>query len=817
MKSRRSSHRTPPSKERAIAPQSVRENVFREVFDNSSDALAVIEPRGLLIAANSAACRILGFKMTDVGKKAITTALKEPDALALIRKAARNGRGEVQCVLRNKPRVSIRIRPRSVGSRYVILSLTPDSTTRIQRTSKASSFLSQFIAADTPDSEGYYQSIVQHSPYGVGIVFGGKLVMANPIFARILGYRASEELEGKEISGFIDSASRRFFTLLSSRKVKGESVPARFETQMLRADGSLIDVEASFTLGSYRGELALNVTISDITLRKELEKRLTDSERLFRNVVNSMVDALVVTDLEGKVLDVNEEFERLTGFSRREALNAMIPYPWIDEEDLRMYISWLDGLRVKSESRDFDLTWVSKGGKRIAVSLNTTLLHNASGAPMLMVNIARDISERKAAQEELGRQLNRLEVLYDLGKALGGTLDPVEIARITFEQLKKVIPTEAFYIDLYDEPARQVRSLIAVDIINEKQLELKVRDDRIPLHERMANWRVVQSRRPILELRKSIPARPPVVPFGDEGRASASLMYAPMFSKDRIIGIISAQSYDISAYTDDHLTLLENIANLAAIAIEKANLHQEALEKSREVEARNKELDDFTYVVSHDLKEPLISVEGYAKIIKEEYSGRFDPAAKEYLKSILDSCGHMKGLIEDLLQLSRVGKLAEQKQRLNLHEVIKDVLEELQFTIRERKAEISVDGELPEVFGVDQHLKIVFRNLLSNGIKFCDKLVPQIRITAAIKGNIVEIAVKDNGIGIPEEFHEKIFMIFQRLHKKEEYEGTGAGLTIVRKIIEAHGGTIRLSSVPGTGTTFFFTLPFADKKEPARA
>lgn len=797
--------------------EAIRENVFRDLFENSSDALAVIEPRGVLIAVNPAACRVLGFKMSEVGKTPITEILREPDALTLIRKTARNGRGEIQFGLKAKPGASIRVRPRSIGTRYVVLSLSPEPTAAIQKTSKTSSFLAQFIAADTPDTEGYYQSIVQHSPYGVGIVFGGRLVMANPIFARTLGYRASEEIEGKEISEFVDSASRRFFTLLSSRKVRGESVPARFETQMTRADGSLIDVEASFTLGSYQGELALNVTISDITLRKELEKRLTDSERLFRNVVNSMVDALVITDLEGKVLDVNEEFERLTGFSRREALNATIPYPWIDDEDLRTYISWLDGLRMKSESRDFDLTWVSKSGKRIAVSLNTTLLHNAAGAPMLMVNIARDISERQAAREELGRQLKRVEVLYDLGKALGGTLDPVEIARITFQQLKKVIPTEAFYIDLYDEPSGQIRWLMGVDIIDGIQKELEVRDMRMPIHERMANWRVVQFRRPILELRKSVPVKPPVVPFGNEERASASLMYAPMFSKDRIIGIISAQSYEVSAYTEDHLTLLENIANLAAIALEKANLHQEALEKSREIEARNKELDDFTYVVSHDLKEPLISVEGYAKIIREEYSGGFDPSAREYMKSILDSCGHMKGLIEDLLQLTRVGKLAEQKQRLNLRGVIKDVLEELQFTIHERKAEIMVDDGLPDVFGVEQYLKIVFRNLLSNGIKFCEKPVPRIVISAVPRGNVVEIAVKDNGIGIPEEFHEKIFMIFQRLHKKEEYEGTGAGLTIVRKIIEAHGGAIRLTSTSGIGTTFFFTLPLADRKEPNRA
>lgn len=770
--------------------------------------MLLTDAKGILLEAAVPARELLHIRPSDIGKTSVVDLFESASDLKKMLKA-RNG-NEIRAVVRRAPDSEVRITSKPASGRDRVLVVQRESREATAASPRSSSFLSQFIAADTSDGEGYYQGIVQHSPYGVGIVFREKLVMANPTFARILGYRASDEIMGKVMSSFVDPGSKRFFSLLAARKIKGESVPARFETQMTRADGSLIDVEASFTIGSYRGELALNVAISDITLRKELEKRLTDSERLFRNVVNSMADALVITDLQGRVLDVNEEFERLTGFTRREALNATVPYPWIDEEDLRKYIAWLDGLRVKSESRDFDLSWISKDGKKIAVSLNTTLLHNASGAPMLMVNIARDISERQASREELRRQVNRLEALYDLGKDLGGTLDPKEIAAITYEQLKKVIPTDAFYIDLYDEPNRHVRALMAVDIIGGKQRILAADPAPVPLHDRMANWRVVQSRRSQLELRAADPSEPKGKPFGDMHRASVSLMYAPMFSKDRIIGIISAQSYEVNAYTPDQLILLENIANLAAIAIEKANLHQETLEKSRQIEARNKELDDFTYVVSHDLKEPLISVEGYAKIIRQEYASSFDPAAKEYMKSILDSCGHMKGLIEDLLQLSRVGKLAEQKHRLSLEDVIREVLEELQFTIRERKARVNVDSNLPEVMGVEQHLKIVFRNLISNGLKFSDSTEPAVSITAAIHGATVEVAVKDNGIGIPEEFHEKIFMIFQRLHKKEEYEGTGAGLTIVRKIVEAHGGTIRLISEPGKGSTFFFTLPLAE-------
>ncbi|MCI0562539.1 MAG: PAS domain S-box protein, partial [Nitrososphaera sp.] len=175
--------------------------------------------------------------------------------------------------------------------------------------------------------EDPYRFLVQHAPYGIGIIQKDKLVLANPTLARILGYRASMDIEGKPISEFVEQSSRRSFNLLSQRRLRGEMIPSRFEIQMYRADGSLIEVESSLTLGHFQGEPAVSCAISDITDRKELEKRLIDSERLFRNVVNSMVDALVITDLQGKVLDVNDGFEQLTGYSRREVYGIEIPYP----------------------------------------------------------------------------------------------------------------------------------------------------------------------------------------------------------------------------------------------------------------------------------------------------------------------------------------------------------------------------------------------------------------------------------------------------------------------------------------------------------
>ncbi len=169
----------------------------------------------------------------------------------------------------------------------------------------------------------------------------------------------------------------------------------------------------------------------------------------------------------------------------------------------------------------------------------------------------------------------------------------------------------------------------------------------------------------------------------------------------------------------------------------------------------------------------------------------------------------MKRLIDDLLLLSRISKLTEKRTRVNLRHLVNDVLEELRFSIRERRAEIIVQEEMPEVLSVDTHLRIVFRNLIANALKFCDKPVPRIEIGSSADSEFTTVCVRDNGIGIEDAHFDKIFLIFQRLHRKDEYEGVGAGLTIVRKIIESQGGTIWVKSKVGQGTTFYFTIPRA--------
>jgi len=223
---------------------------------------------------------------------------------------------------------------------------------------------------------------------------------------------------------------------------------------------------------------------------------------------------------------------------------------------------------------------------------------------------------------------------------------------------------------------------------------------------------------------------------------------------------------------------------------------------------KNKELDDFTYIVSHDLKEPLRGVKAFTKLLIEEYSGKVDKEGKEYLKTISESSSRMTNLIEDLLNLSRIGRIRNIEPGIDLNTLLSDVKKNLAYCLEEKKVDLKVSKNFPKVTCDRIRISEIFSNLISNAIKYSKKDVkPVIEIGYFDRGDTYEFYVKDNGIGIEKQYHDKVFQIFQRLHAKgSEYEGTGAGLTIVKKIVENHGGKIWVESEAGKGSTFNFTL-----------
>jgi two-component system, chemotaxis family, sensor kinase Cph1 len=245
---------------------------------------------------------------------------------------------------------------------------------------------------------------------------------------------------------------------------------------------------------------------------------------------------------------------------------------------------------------------------------------------------------------------------------------------------------------------------------------------------------------------------------------------------------------------------------------------EEALEdQARELKRSNTELEQFAYVASHDLQEPLRMVASYTQLLGRRYRGKLDHEADEFISYAVEGATRMQVLINDLLAYSRVGTRGKPFALMNCNEVLARTLANLKIAIEESGGKVTHDN-LPQIMADGTQLTQLFQNLIGNALKFrSPEGRPEIHISAVLRASNAGrsgfewlFAVRDNGIGVEARYYERIFIIFQRLHTREQYPGTGIGLAVCKKIVERHGGAIWVESTPGKGSTFYFTAPKVD-------
>jgi signal transduction histidine kinase len=275
---------------------------------------------------------------------------------------------------------------------------------------------------------------------------------------------------------------------------------------------------------------------------------------------------------------------------------------------------------------------------------------------------------------------------------------------------------------------------------------------------------------------------------------------AVLRSKVRVLIDLSQKAQEI-----ERLNVQLKATNaLLALGVQERTSALEA--RGMDLMRSNEELAQFAMVASHDLQEPLRTLSTYLQMIQENNQARFSGEDSEFFQVVLDAAKRMRALINDLLAFSQVGQLERQLVPVDCGLLVEDVVGSLQ-KMAEERASIVKTGPLPTILGEPRLLARVFQNLIENGLKFQGEAKGPILVSAERSGPEWVFAVKDHGIGIAPEHFEKIFKLFQRLHSRDAYPGTGMGLAITKKIVERHGGRIWLESPPGQGTTFFFSLP----------
>jgi PAS domain S-box-containing protein len=670
------------------------------------------------------------------------------------------------------------------------------------------------------ESEERYRVIVETFPDVILLTnLRGKIQFANNSLEQQTGYTMAEiQLLNQQNRDLIhpddlDLVRAAIADLLTSDRQYTGTIENRF----IAKDGSVLWYSGIISKVQYQGELCLQTVTRNISNQKEAEAALIRSEQRYRLISSVTSDYTFSTRVDpddSMHLDwVAGAFESITGYTYEDYVAAggwlALIHPDDLEKDLQAFENLKHNRPVIHEIRTFtknrELLWVRVGAHPVWDAKLDRLVG--------IVGAVQNITDRKQAEEDLRQSANRLAIMNEISRAVAELTDLERVLEIIRSQVERVIPTDCFVVTLYNHETRR----ISYPLIYEKGERLYEEDEE--LSSDTLSGKVIKSGKSVLilytqEQMSSEPVLSSLTTGGDEYLIPASLIFVPVIVKGTVIGTISTQSFTHNAYTEEHLDLLEGVANQAAIAIENARLfasvQQELAERKKliqELEDKNAELERFTYTVSHDLKSPLITISGFLGFIEKDARAGHEDRLKTDILRITEATQKMQRLLNELLELSRIGRQMNPFHEIRFADLVQDALANVRGQLEAGRVAVYVHPDLPTVMGDRPRLTEVLQNLLDNGIKFTlDRPNPTLEIGHYFsEDNKAVFFVRDNGIGIPPEYHNHIFGLFNKLNPKSE--GTGIGLAIVKRIIEVHGGRIWLESEVGKGATFYFTLP----------
>jgi PAS domain S-box-containing protein len=560
----------------------------------------------------------------------------------------------------------------------------------------------------------------------------------------------------------------------------------------VRSDGQEFQIEASISQLESGGKKLFTVILRDVTERKRAEEV---RERLAA-VVESTDDAIISKTLDGTITAWNRGAQKLFGYSSSEALGKsmrmLIPPERAGEEsDILARI----GL---GESVDhFETVRVRKDGKSIDISATISPIRDGNGAVVGASKIARDITERKRVEERLAAQAKELtssrQALETQSLMLQSVLDSMAEGLVAADEQGKFL--------IWNRAAERIVGYGPADLPSQEWSEHygNYLPDGVTLFptEQLPLVRAIHGEASTAE----IFLRNPKVTQGGWIEASGS----PLRGKDGVVhgGVVAFR--DITQRKADEREILKLYSEL----------EQRVADRTAQLETANKELEAFSYSVSHDLRAPLRHIIGFSKMLLEEFGPTLDPGAQHYLDRIQAGTQKMGLLVDELLSLAKVGRHAIVRQAIRLNAVVEEVVTMLEPDIQGREVQWVVD-DLPLAECDPVLVKQIFQNLLANALKFTRTRAPaiiQVKCIESTPDGQPVLMVRDNGIGFSMKYVDKLFGVFQRLHRPEDFEGTGIGLATVQRIVQKHGGRVWAEGEVDKGAAFYFTLGLGKQAE----